>query len=47
MILTNTEIQHVNNDLEIIEELGVELDLDLILEEELESGLPSDINNAW
>ncbi len=47
MILTNTEIKHVNNDLEIIEELGVELDLDLILEEELESGLPSDINNAW
>lgn len=47
MILTNTEIKHLDNSLEIIEELGVELDLDLILEEELDSGLPSDINNAW
>ena len=47
MNLTNTEIKPVDNSLEIIEELGVELDLDLILEEELDSGLPSDINNAW
>ena len=47
MILTNTEIKHLDNSLEIIEELGVELDLDLILEQELDSGLPSDINNAW
>ena len=47
MILTNTEIKDIDTSLEILEKFGLELDLNLSLEEEFDSGLPSDINNAW
>ena len=47
MIFTTTEIKHIDNSLEVLEEFAVEMDLDLILAQEFDSGLPSDINNAW
>ena len=47
MILTITEIKHVQNSTELLNEFGTELNLDSILTEELNSGLPCDINNAW
>ena len=46
MILTITEIEYVQNSIDL-NELGTELDLELILAEEFNSGLPCDINNAW
>ena len=47
MILTITEIKHVQNSTELLNEFGTELDLDSILTEELNLGLPCDINNVW
>lgn len=47
MVLTITEIKHVQNNAELLYEFGTELDLDSILTEEFKSGLPCDINNAW
>ena len=47
MILTIAEIKHVQNSTELLNEFGTELDLDSILTEELNLGLPSDINNVW
>jgi hypothetical protein len=46
MVLTITEIKHVQNNTNL-NEFGTELDLDSILKEEFNSGLPCDINNAW
>ena len=47
MVLTITEIKHVQDNAELLNEFGTELDLDSILTEELNSGLPCDINNVW
>lgn len=47
MVLTITEIKHVQDNAELLNEFGTELNLDSILTEELNSGLPCDINNAW
>lgn len=43
---TITEIKHVENSLEVLNEFGVEIDLDRILVEEYKLGLSSDINNV-
>ena len=43
---TDTQIKHVENSLEIVNQFGIEIDLESILAEELESGFPSDISNA-
>lgn len=40
---TATQIKTVENTLEVINQFGIELDLDIILDEELELGLSSDI----
>ncbi len=42
-----TEIKHVENSLEILNEFGIEIDLESILVEEFEQGLPSDISNSF
>ena len=47
MFATITEIKHAQNSTELLNEFGTELDLDFILTEEFNSGLPCDINNAW
>ena len=47
MVLIITEIEQVQDNAELLDELATELDLDSILTEELNSGLPCDINNAW
>lgn len=44
-IAITTEIKHFENSLEILNELGIEVDLELILIEEFEKELASDINN--
>ena len=46
MVLTITEVKHIQNNMDL-NELATELDLDSILTEEFDSGLPCDINNAW
>jgi hypothetical protein len=43
---TATQIKTIENSLEVLENLGIELDLDIILVEELELGLSSDISNG-
>lgn len=43
---TMTEIKHVENSFEVLNELVVEIDLDGILVEEFDRGLPSDIDNT-
>ncbi|ELS04801.1 hypothetical protein Xen7305DRAFT_00045370 [Xenococcus sp. PCC 7305] len=45
-IATTNQINQVKNSLELLEQFGIEIDLESILEEELEQGLPSDISNA-
>lgn len=45
-IATVTEIKHVENSLEVLNEFGIEIDLDGILVEEFEQGLSSDISNS-
>ena len=44
MNATITEINYVENSLEILNEFGIEIDLQSILVEEFEQGLPSDID---
>ena len=41
---TITEIKQVKNRLEVLPKMGIELDLDSILLEEFQLGLPSDNN---
>jgi hypothetical protein len=43
---TVTQIKHVENSLEILNQFGIEIDLESMLVEELERGLASDISNA-
>lgn len=43
--VTMTEIKHVDNSLEALNELGIKIDLDGILVNEFEQRLPNDINN--
>ena len=47
MNTTTTAIKSVNNSLEILNQFGIELDLEAILVEEFEQGLSSDINNGY
>ena len=46
-IATVTEIKHVENSLEVLNEFGIEIDLNSILVEEYKLGLPSDISNVF
>ena len=43
---TATQIKTVENSLEVVNQFGIELDLNIILEEEFELGLSSDMSNA-
>jgi hypothetical protein len=43
---TVTQIKPVDNSLEILNEFGIEIDLETILVEEYELGLASDISNG-
>ncbi len=43
---TATQIKTVDNSLEVLNQFGIELDLEIILVEELEQGLSSDISNS-
>ena len=43
---TVTQIKYVENSLEILNQFGIEIDLDSILAEELEPGFASDISNT-
>lgn len=45
-IATTNPINQIKNSLELLDQLGIEIDLESILTEELEQGLPSDISNA-
>ena len=40
-----TEIKYVKKSLEVLNEFGIEINLDRILVEEFEQGLSSDLNN--
>ncbi len=42
---TATQIKYVENSLEILHQLAIELELETILVQELESGLLSDVNS--
>ena len=44
MITTATEIKHVENSFEELNEFGIDVNLDDILIEEFEQGLPIDIS---
>jgi hypothetical protein len=44
---TITEIKPVVSNLEVLVQFGIELDLDVILAEEFETGLSSDISNGF
>lgn len=44
---TFTEIKHIENSLTVLNEVGIEIDLDSILVNEFEQELPNDINNTW
>lgn len=46
-IATATQIKHVENSLEVLNPFGIEIDLESILVEEFEGGLPSDISNSF
>ena len=46
MNTTITEIKPVINTLEVLNEFGIELNLDIILAEEFKAELSSDINNG-
>jgi hypothetical protein len=43
-IATATQIKHVENSLEVLNQFAIEIDLETILVEELEPGLLSDVN---
>jgi len=45
-IATATQIKHVENSLELLNEFCIEIDLENILVEEYELGLSSDISNG-
>ena len=42
---TATPIKTVENSLEVLNQFGIELDLDIILAEEFELGFPNDLDN--
>ncbi len=44
---TATQINTVENSLEIVNQFGIELDLDIILDEEFELGLANDLDNPY
>ncbi|WP_319421749.1 hypothetical protein [Pleurocapsa sp. FMAR1] len=44
---TATQIKHVENTLEVLNQFGIEIELDNILAKELERGLSSDISNCY
>jgi hypothetical protein len=44
---TIIEIKHSENSLEVLNELGIEIDLEEILVTEFVRGLPGDISNAF
>ncbi|MEM7594275.1 MAG: hypothetical protein AAF383_22655 [Cyanobacteria bacterium P01_A01_bin.83] len=46
MNTTTTAIKLVENSLEVLNQFGIELDLETILVEEFEQGLSSDISNG-
>ena len=43
---TITEIKHFENSFKVLNEFGIEMNLDGILVEEFERGLSSDLNNV-
>ena len=45
MNTTTTKIQTVETSLEVLNQFGIELDLEIILAEEFKTGIASDINN--
>ncbi|MEM8722611.1 MAG: hypothetical protein AAGE84_25535 [Cyanobacteria bacterium P01_G01_bin.39] len=47
MNTTTTAIKLVENSFELLNQFGIELNLETILDEELEQGLASDINNGF
>ena len=46
MITTTTEIKYVEHSFEVLNAIGIQVELKDILVKELETGLPSDINNG-
>lgn len=44
---TVTQIKTVDNSLEVLNQFGIELDLDSFLAEEFQQGLLSDISNGY
>ena len=46
-IATAIEIKHVENSPAVLNEFGIEVDLNSILVKEFEQELPSDINSSW
>ena len=44
---TITEVKHVENSFKVLNEFKVEIDLDSILVEEFEQGLPNNLDNPW
>ena len=44
---TATQIKHVENTLEVLNQFGIEIELDNILAKEFEAGLSSDISNCY
>ena len=47
MSIATIEIKYVETSLEILNEFGIELNLDAVLTEEFNAGLASDLNNAY
>ena len=47
MITTATRIKHIENSLEVLNLVGLEMDLETILAEEFEQGFASDISNGY
>ena len=45
-IATTTEIKHIENSLEILNEFGIKMDLESILVEEFKLGLPHELDTA-
>ena len=43
---TVTQIKYVKNSLEVLNQFGIEIDLESILVAEFEQGFPSDISNG-
>ncbi len=46
-IATATQIKYVENSLEVLNQFGIEIDLESILMEEFEQGFSSDISNGF